>query len=61
LHDATLNQRQQGMQQTATRTCKPVENYYSRRMAKKAAAKLMLDQIFGGNNFQNPLVPAIQI
>jgi hypothetical protein len=27
------------MQQAATRTCKPVENYYSRRMAKKAVGK----------------------
>ena len=27
------------MQQAATRTCKPVENYYSHRMAKKAVAQ----------------------
>jgi hypothetical protein len=28
------------MQQAATRTCKPIENNYSRGMAKKAAAKV---------------------
>ena len=28
------------MQQAATQTCKPIENNYSRRMAKKSTAKV---------------------